>query len=53
MTLNEEVQAVRRHCDLVNPPMPGGCRCSYPRCYQEACAGVIKDGLRKVKETVE
>lgn len=44
---------VRRHCDRVNPPIPGGCKCSYPKCHQAACAAVIQDAVKYAGKVVE
>lgn len=46
-TAPEQIAAVRSHCDRVTPTLPGGSKCSYPKCWQPACRGEIEGGLRE------
>lgn len=41
-----EIAKVNKYCDHINPPLPGGCKCSFPKCDTRACRKEIKDALR-------
>lgn len=45
-----QIASVRGVCNRVNPAMPGGTRCSFPKCYHSACRDEIQAGLEQMRQ---